>query len=126
MQLCATENHRPAPRPAALREDAVERRHLARRRYPLRPLLCSLAEGAPPGAVSARGLVVRASAPMEPGRALLVQLPGPCGGAPHTRLARVRRVSPRPGGEFLVACDFTLPLDEQELAAVSLPLGVPA
>ena len=107
-------------------EDDLDRRQLARYRYPLRPLLCSLPEGAAPGGVLGRGIIVRSRRAVARGRALLVRLPGLLGGPVTTYLARVVRVTREPGGEYVLGCDFTPPLNEQELAAVSSSLRQPA
>jgi hypothetical protein len=58
-----------------------------------------------------------------PGAVLLLQLPGSRPGEPHTRLARVANVRPRPNGGFLVGCEFTPALGDDELAALRRHLG---
>jgi hypothetical protein len=99
-------------------EDGRERRQLARRRYPCRPLVCSLPRGGRSGALSVHGIVMRSSGLVQPGRALLVRVAESDRGPGHTCLARVARVIRRPAGDYLVGCTFTPPLEEQELTAL--------
>jgi len=80
----------------------------ARRRYPNRPLFWAPAassSGSPPR-LPAEGLHLSASRPVQPGRGLLVQLPGRAEGTTRTLLARVASTARRDDGSWMIRCQF--------------------
>jgi hypothetical protein len=86
---------------------APEWRDYARRRYQGRPLFlaCDRAES-PPERSPRRDIHLFSGRPLEPGRALLLQLRAPGEGGTQTLLARVASTARRPDGSWLVRCRF--------------------
>lgn len=95
--------------------DAATYRHHARHRYPRRPLVGRLGPEALAGrdgsvrALSGRGVDLRLSRPLEPGRVLLLQVPGPDECGARTLLAFVERTARHPDGFWVVRCRFAGP-----------------
>ncbi len=88
---------------------------LARRRYPQRPLFCSLPR---PPRFPARGrLDLFASGPVQPGRHLLVRLRGPDGRSDPTLLVRVAGVARRGDSSWLVCCELAATPAREEFAS---------
>jgi hypothetical protein len=61
------------------------------------------------------GLALLVSQPLEPGTVLFVQLRGRRPGATHAQLARVVHVTPQAPGHWLVGCQLTSPLSDDQL-----------
>jgi hypothetical protein len=101
---------------SSLPQAAAECREWARFRYPNRPLLCSwtaATAGEPERLLAAGGFDLCGARRVDLGRALLLKLPGPEGGATRTLLARVAAVDLREDGSWLVRCRFAgAPRDE--------------
>jgi hypothetical protein len=102
------------------------RRWYARDRYPNRPLFWSLTgqeTGCPQQFLAttwARGICLSSSRPLQLGRGLLLQLPGPEPGCTTTLFARVASVAPRPDGSWLLRCNLaTLPQREWDTRTVA-------
>jgi hypothetical protein len=91
---------------------AADLRWWARDRYPNRPLFWSMSRHEAGCArqllasQGARSIRLSASRPVEPGRSLLLQLPGAEPGCTTTLFARVASVARRPDGSWLVRCDL--------------------
>jgi hypothetical protein len=73
--------------------------------------------------VSAGGVGLLLGEAAAPGAVLLIQLPGPQPGEASNRLARVVHARALPDGYWVVGCQFSRPLADEELAAVQLELG---
>jgi hypothetical protein len=73
--------------------------------------------------VSAGGMGLLLGHEAEPGVVLLVQLAGPRPGEALNRLAHVVHVMALPDGYWVVGCEFTQPLADDELAAVRWEMG---
>jgi hypothetical protein len=67
--------------------------------------------------VSTAGIGLVLDRRFEPGTLLAVQVEAACGGGPGNLLARVRRVMPQEGGQWLLGCAFVSPLGAEELHA---------
>ncbi len=66
--------------------------------------------------LSAGGIGLFLSCPLDTGAVLLLQLPGPRGGTTHTQRARVAHTTAYQVGTWLVGCRLTPPLSGQDLA----------
>jgi hypothetical protein len=65
--------------------------------------------------LSRHGLALLTTRALVPGMVLFVQLRGPCRGTTLTQLARVVHVTEQSPGRWLVGCELTCPLSEEQL-----------
>jgi c-di-GMP-binding flagellar brake protein YcgR len=73
--------------------------------------------------ISAGGVGLLLSERLAPGSVVLIRLGDSLPEGAQTRLARVVHATARRSGAWLVGCEFTPPLSEEELAAIRLQLG---
>jgi hypothetical protein len=64
--------------------------------------------------LSPYGLSLLVIRPLDPGAVLFVQLRGARRGVTHTQLARVVHVTEQSPGRWLVGCEFTCPLGDEQ------------
>jgi hypothetical protein len=73
--------------------------------------------------LSATSICVDYESALEPGSTLVVQLPGRRKGSSLTRVARVVRSTPAESGRWLIACQLTYRLSDEEMGTL---LSAPA
>jgi hypothetical protein len=116
-------NNASAPQaPADVDADAApERRHCARYHYRRQPLVRYLVRPSFQAGraflrdLSRHGMALLVTRLLDPGTVLFVQLRGRRRGTTCTQLARVIHVTEQSPGRWLVGCELTCPLDDDQL-----------
>lgn len=116
-------NDPSAPQAEAARPEtaAVERRCCERYHYRRQPLVRYLVRPSFQSGraflrdLSRHGLALLVTRPLDAGTILFVQLRGSRRGVTHTQLARVVHVTEQSPGRWLVGCELTCPLSDEQL-----------